>query len=70
MHGEGSCECQACRKASSQTKKATGQNSQESEYGTSKKNTSHEGKGKGSLIKLLLVRFPAMKKKKKQTKKD
>lgn len=69
MHGEGSCGCPACRKASSQTKKATGRNSQESEYGTSKKSTSHEGKGKGSLIKLLLVRFPAMKKKK-QTKKD
>ena len=71
MREEGSCGCPVCRKASSRTRKATGQNSPESEYGTSKKNTSQEGKGKGSLIKLLLIRFPVMKKKKKkQPKKD
>lgn len=66
MHGEGSCGCQVCRKEKSQTRKATGQNSPESEYGSSKKNTSQSENEKGSLVKLLLIRFPAMKKKKKQ----
>jgi len=66
MHGEGSCGCQACRKESYQTKKATGQNSPENESGSSKKSTSQNGNEKGSLVKLLLIRFPDMKKKKKQ----
>lgn len=66
MHGEGSCGCQVCRKEKYQTKKATGQNSPESESDSSNKNTSSNGKKEGSLVKLLLIRFPAMKKKKKQ----
>ena len=66
MHGEGSCGCQACRKEKYRTEKATGQNSQENESDTSKRNTSQNGNEKGSLVKLLLIRFPAMKKKKKQ----
>lgn len=66
MHGEGSCGCQVCRKEKYRTKKATGQNSPENESGSSKKNTSQSENEKGSLVKLLLIRFPAMKKKKKQ----
>lgn len=66
MQDEGSCGCQVCRKERSQTRKATGQNSPENESDSSKKNTSQSGNEKGSLVKLLLIRFPAMKKKKKQ----
>jgi len=72
MHGEGSCGCPECkkkrRKGSSQMIVMIGSGSPAKGSEESKKTTSKEGE-KQSLFKLLQIRFPAMRKKKK-TKKD
>ena len=72
MPDVGSCGCPECkkkqRKGNSRMLLVIGSGSPAKESEESKKNTSKEGE-KQSLFKLLQIRFPAMRKKKK-TKKD